>query len=197
MEAAIWLALAASFCTATSSVCQRLGAKSLESSGFEVRGFDVWLVFRLARQPVWLLGFATMIAGFVLQVSALRYGPLALVQPILAVELVFVFGYLAVVTRCRRVGWREWLAAAAMSAGVSVFRRAARGVPGHRDRRRMGFRRRRHQGAELAPRRRARRDLQQLVGLCPDERRNSDDAADLARDGGRTACRLPARVHDL
>ena len=44
-------------------------------------GFDVGLVFRLARQPVWLLGMASMILGFVFQISALRFGPLALVQP--------------------------------------------------------------------------------------------------------------------
>lgn len=125
MELAILLSLAASFCTATSSICQRLGARHLESSGHRVRGFDAWLVFRLAGQPVWLLGFAAMLAGFLLQVSALHFGPLALVQPILAVELLFVFGYLAVLSRFRRVRWREWLAAVAMSAGVSVFLRAA------------------------------------------------------------------------
>lgn len=125
MELAILLSLAASFCTATSSICQRLGARHLESSGHQVHGFDPWLVFRLTTQPVWLLGFAAMIAGFVLQVSALRFGPLALVQPILTVELLFVFGYLAILTRCRGVRWREWLAAVAMSAGVSVFLRAA------------------------------------------------------------------------
>ena len=47
MEAAILLALAASFCTATSSVCQRLGAKHAGSSGF-----DIYLLFRLVRQPI-------------------------------------------------------------------------------------------------------------------------------------------------
>jgi drug/metabolite transporter (DMT)-like permease len=125
MELAILLALAASFCTATSSICQRLGAKHLESSGHQVHGFDAWLVFRLATQPVWLIGFAAMIAGFVLQVAALHFGPLALVQPILTVELLFVFGYLAMHTRCRGMRWHEWLAAVAMSAGVSVFLRAA------------------------------------------------------------------------
>jgi drug/metabolite transporter (DMT)-like permease len=124
MGLAIMLSLAASFCTATSSVCQRLGARSLESSGYQAKGFDIWLIFRLARQPAWLLGFASMLAGFALQVSALRFGPLALVQPILAAELLFVFGYLAVLHR-RGVRWREWLAAAAMSAGISVFLRAA------------------------------------------------------------------------
>jgi len=125
MELAILLSLAASFCTATASICQRQGARHLEAGGHEVHGFDPLLVFRLATQPVWLLGFAAMIGGFVLQVAALHFGPLALVQPILTVELLFVFGYLAMHTRCRGMRWHEWLAALAMSAGVSVFLRAA------------------------------------------------------------------------
>jgi drug/metabolite transporter (DMT)-like permease len=126
MDLAILLALAASLCTATSSVCQRLGAQHLERDGGpQVRGFDAWLVFRLATQPAWLLGFGCMIAGFAFQVSALHFGPLALVQPILAVELLFVFGYLAWRTRAKRARWREWGAAVAMSAGISVFLGAA------------------------------------------------------------------------
>jgi drug/metabolite transporter (DMT)-like permease len=126
MELAILLSLAASLCTATSSICQRIGARRLErSDGHQVLGFDPLLVFRLARQPAWLLGFASMIAGFAFQVSALRFGPLALVQPILAVELLFVFGYLAMRTRNRGARWREWGAAIAMSAGISTFLRAA------------------------------------------------------------------------
>jgi drug/metabolite transporter (DMT)-like permease len=123
MELAVLLSVAASFFTATSSVCQRLGARTVT-----VTGFDPWLVFRLARQPVWLLGFASMLAGFGLQVVALRYGPLALVQPILATELLFVFAYLAVVTAIRtgrRVQVRDWLAAVAMSGGISLFLGAA------------------------------------------------------------------------
>jgi drug/metabolite transporter (DMT)-like permease len=116
MEKAIPLALAASFCTATASVCQRFGA-----SGYETDGFDVWLVFRLARRPVWLAGIASMILGFVFQVSALRFGPLALVQPILALELLFVFGYMTVIGRRVKVRRRDWLAAVAMSAGIGLF----------------------------------------------------------------------------
>ena len=120
MEKAILLALAASFCTATASVCQRLGAKS---SG--VTGFDVWLIFRLARRPVWLLGLTSMILGFVFQVSALRYGPLALVQPLLALELLFVFAYMAAIGRRVTVKPHDWLAAVAMSAGIGLFLRLA------------------------------------------------------------------------
>jgi hypothetical protein len=66
-------------------VCQRLGARKCETAGF-----DAGLVLRLARQPVWLLGMASMILGFAFQASALRFGPLALLQPTLALELCFV-----------------------------------------------------------------------------------------------------------
>jgi drug/metabolite transporter (DMT)-like permease len=82
------------------------------------------LVFHLATRPIWLAGFAGMLLGFVLQVSALRFGPLAVVQPVLAVELVFVFGYLAA-AHPGRVGPLEWLPAVAMSAGVAIFLAAA------------------------------------------------------------------------
>ena len=120
MDKAILLALAASFCTATSSVCQRLGAAS-----FQTDGFDPWLLFRLARRPIWLAGIASMILGFAFQVTALRFGALALVQPILALELLFVFGYMGVLGSRRVVRARDWLAASAMSAGLGLFLLAA------------------------------------------------------------------------
>ena len=142
MEKAILLASAASLCTATASVCQRLGARSNETTGF-----DVWLVFRLARRPVWLLGVASMILGFAFQLSALHYGELALVQPILALELLFVFGYLAVVGSRRVKVKRSRLAGCGRDVGgnrpvslpgVALGRAAARaglllvaGRPGH------------------------------------------------------------------
>jgi drug/metabolite transporter (DMT)-like permease len=119
VEAAIVMALAASFCTATSSVCQRLGAKHAGSSGF-----DLYLLFRLVRQPIWVLGLVSMILGFIFQISALRFGALALVQPILALELIFVFGYMAVIGS-RGVKRRDWLAAIAMCAGLGLFLLAA------------------------------------------------------------------------
>lgn len=116
---AVPLAIAASLCTATSSVCQRLGASNTPADGFDLR-----LVFRLARRPVWLAGVASMILGFAFQVTALRFGALALVQPILAVELLFVFGYMAALGS-RQVRPRDWLAALAMSAGLGSFLLAA------------------------------------------------------------------------
>jgi drug/metabolite transporter (DMT)-like permease len=122
VEKAILLAVAASFCTATASVCQRRGARQARTTG----GFDAGLVLRLARSPAWLLGIASMILGFVFQLTALRFGALALVQPILALELLLVFGYMCLAGRRRvRVKRRDWLAAAAMSAGIAVFLRLA------------------------------------------------------------------------
>jgi drug/metabolite transporter (DMT)-like permease len=119
MYKAIALALVASGCTATASVCQRVGVAATKPEGF-----DLGLLFRLARRPVWLAGIASMIAGFAFQVSALRFGPLALVQPILALELPLVFGYMALLGS-HRVRLRDWLAACAMSAGLGVFLLAA------------------------------------------------------------------------
>jgi drug/metabolite transporter (DMT)-like permease len=119
MDKAILLAVAASLCTATASLCQRKGARSTQTAGFDAR-----LLVRLARQPAWLLGIAAMIGGFIFQITALRFGDLSLVQPILAAELLFVFGYLAI-AGTRQVTGRDLLAAAAMSAGIGVFLRLA------------------------------------------------------------------------
>jgi hypothetical protein len=117
MEKAILLSLVASLCTATSSVCQRIGARRDVSEDFDLR-----LLWRLARRPVWLLGMASMILGFAFQVSALHFGPLALVQPVLALELLFVFAYMALPGRSPvMVRPRDWLAAVAMSAGIGSF----------------------------------------------------------------------------
>lgn len=116
------LAVLASVCTATASLAQRQGAKSVTTTG----GFDARLLLRLVRQPIWLLGILSMIGGFFFQLTALRFGPLALVQPILSIELLLVFGFLAFAGRRRmRVKLRDWAGAAAMSAGVAVFLRLA------------------------------------------------------------------------
>jgi len=118
MQVAVLLAVVASFCTATASLAQRQGAKTVQTTG----GFDAQLLFRLARRPVWVLGIVSMIAGFIFQITALRYGPLALVQPILSIELLLVFGFLAIAGRQQtRIKPRDWLGAAAMSAGVGGF----------------------------------------------------------------------------
>ena len=43
----------------------------------------------LARQPLWLASIGGTVLGFALQVVALRFGPLALVEPLLVCDLIF------------------------------------------------------------------------------------------------------------
>jgi drug/metabolite transporter (DMT)-like permease len=97
-------------------VCQRLAAS--DAPGGEK--FSARLLLYLVRQPLWLGGVISLILGFVFQVIALHFGGLALVQPILATELLFVFAYMAIIG-ARRVLRRDWLAGAAMAVGLGVF----------------------------------------------------------------------------
>jgi hypothetical protein len=113
---AVILAVLAGLFTAASSICQRKGAARAPARG----GFTVGLVVHLLRDRLWLMGVSSMILGFACQALALHFGSLALVQPILASELLFVFGYIAV-AHPRRVRRGDWLAAAAMALGLGMF----------------------------------------------------------------------------
>jgi drug/metabolite transporter (DMT)-like permease len=122
----IVLALIASGFTATASVAQRRAAAPAP----ENLSFSWHLVGYLLRRPVWFLGIASMILGFVFQVAALRVGSLSLVQPIVATELVIVFGVIALQDR-HRVHGRDWLSAFGMVIGLGAFLALARPRGGH------------------------------------------------------------------
>jgi hypothetical protein len=86
------------------------------------------------RRGIWVLGFALLLVTFGLQATALRFGDLDVVQPILTVELLFLIAILVVVFH-RTVGWREVLGAVAIVGGLTGFIVAAapttgKGVPG-------------------------------------------------------------------
>jgi len=112
---AIPLAVAAGLFTAASTTCQRAGALRAPDDGH----LDAGLLLRLLRQPVWLVGVGCMIFGFVLQATALHFGSLVLVQPILASELLFVFVYLAVANPSL-VRRRDGLSALGMAVGLGA-----------------------------------------------------------------------------
>jgi drug/metabolite transporter (DMT)-like permease len=61
-----------------------------------------------------------MLCMFVLQASALRFGPLSVVQPVLTCELIFLVVILVTAFH-RTVGWRELLGIAAIVAGLAGF----------------------------------------------------------------------------
>jgi drug/metabolite transporter (DMT)-like permease len=78
------------------------------------------LLARLARRPLWLLGILAEIAGFGLQVVALRHGALVVVQPLITTSLLFTLALAGLWSR-HAVRWREWAAVLAVIVGLSVF----------------------------------------------------------------------------
>jgi hypothetical protein len=112
----VLLALAASVFTASASITQRFAAAPTHG---EIAG-AVTLLRTLIRKPIWFVGILCMILGFGFQVAALRVSSLTLVQPVIATELLLVFGFLAFRSP-RRVQRQDWLAAVAMAFGLALF----------------------------------------------------------------------------
>ncbi len=122
LSASAALALVGAICFAAAAVLQQRAA-SLAPASESVR---LRLLVDLTRHPVWLAGIGLMIAAFVAQAIALYFGDVAFVEPLIAMELVFALPF-AVRSQHRRPAWREWVAAAAVVAGIGLF--LSTGVP--------------------------------------------------------------------
>jgi drug/metabolite transporter (DMT)-like permease len=59
------------------------------------------LLVNLVRRPIWLIGIGATVAGLALQVVALGFGPLLLVQPLLVTALPFAAVFAAMLVRKR------------------------------------------------------------------------------------------------
>lgn len=112
---AMFAALAA-VANATASVLQRKGARRQRGQ----RSRSLKVIWDLAHEPVWFGGIAAIIAGFLLQASALATGPIVLVQPILVVELPMTL-LLAGIVFGNRLHGREWLAVTGMTVGLALL----------------------------------------------------------------------------
>lgn len=113
---AVVLAVCAAVSNAVATVLQRRAARDAPSD----ERLRLALIVDLIQQPAWLGGIAALIAGFGFQAAALSQGELALVQPILAVELpltLFVAGRVF----HRSVGRRARIGAAMMAAGLAAL----------------------------------------------------------------------------
>lgn len=82
------------------------------------------LLLELIHRPKWLLGGLAMLVGFGLQAVGLAFGPIAVVQPIVVLELAFAIPF-GIWRRHRRAGVREWAGILAVMSGISVFILAA------------------------------------------------------------------------
>jgi drug/metabolite transporter (DMT)-like permease len=126
---AVSLGLLAAFLFAASASLQQHGAQAANSSlaprlgGGRVRSTLAplpALARRLVRSRIWLAGWAINLMGFLTQATALHFGSVALVQPLLVTQLLFALP-LATVWSRRRPSRLAWSSAAAISGGVAVF----------------------------------------------------------------------------
>jgi len=108
------LAVLAACANATSSVLQRKADRQVPTG----QNLSLALIRSLLHEPVWFGGVLAVIVGFLLQAAALGHGALAVVEPILVVELPIT---LLIATRVfhARLCAREWGASAAMAAGLA------------------------------------------------------------------------------
>ncbi|MEY7977002.1 DMT family transporter [Streptomyces pilosus] len=113
------LALLAALSNAAASVLQRRAAADEPEGGPGVRQAVRWLGHVL-RRPYWLAGAGMLALSTVLQAAALSVGSLALVQPLMAAELLFTLVVGSVVFH-RRPDRRTWLAFVALAAGLAAF----------------------------------------------------------------------------
>ncbi|MDQ6783556.1 MAG: DMT family transporter [Actinomycetota bacterium] len=125
MLAVLCAVLAAAMYAAASVLQQRTA--SAESHEHALR---LGLLTRLVQNPVWLLGVAADIAGYVFQFLALGFGTLVVVQPLLVSGLLFA---LPIGARWggSRLRVQDWLGALAVCAGLAVFLVVARPARGH------------------------------------------------------------------
>jgi drug/metabolite transporter (DMT)-like permease len=88
------------------------------------KSLSAGLLVELLHRPKWVLGALSMISGFGLQAVALAFGPVALVQPIVVLELAFAIPF-GILRRHRHAGLREWAGILAVMTGISIFELAA------------------------------------------------------------------------
>jgi hypothetical protein len=133
-------ALAAALLFGVSSVADQRSTKRVKTR----RALSPRILLDLIRQPLWLIAITANLAGFALQVVALSFGSLALVQPLLVFDLVFA------VLIARAVGWeastlppgtKRWdpvmfVGVGAAAGGVAGFLAIGQPSAGHPD---VGF----------------------------------------------------------
>jgi hypothetical protein len=91
----------------------------------------VRLLARLVARPRWLAGIALAAMAYGLQALALAFGPLALVAPIVAADLLFALPFAARWSRPLR--GRDWLGCVLAAGGIAAFLAAAPPSSGRSD----------------------------------------------------------------
>ena len=94
------------------------------------RSLSPSLLTRLLRRPLWVAGLGFDMGGYVAQWTALTYGSLVVVQPLLVVGLLFALPVKAHLSEYRLHGW-DWSGALLTTSGLAVFLVVSRPGAGH------------------------------------------------------------------
>ncbi len=133
---AVSSALVSALLLGLASVADQRSTKQVQSR----RALSPRIFVDLARRPLWLIAIAANVAGFALQVVALSFGSIALVQPLLVCDLIFavlILGFLRRRSdiRVSRMGRRKAVTAlagvAAATIGIAGFLAIGRPSAGH------------------------------------------------------------------
>jgi drug/metabolite transporter (DMT)-like permease len=112
---AVACALLAAFCFALGSLFQQDAARESTAGTLRFR-----LLAGLLRRPRWLAGTGLSIASFLILATALAFGPLSLVQPLVATEVIIALPLIARRSK-RGLTRRDALGALTVTAGMAVF----------------------------------------------------------------------------
>lgn len=110
------LAATAAFVNALTSVLQRIGVETAPASA----AMRLSLMAHAIKRRIWLIGFGLMLVQFGLQATALRFGELSVVQPVLTTELIFLLLILGGWFHYR-LGLQEWLGVVVIVVGLGGF----------------------------------------------------------------------------
>lgn len=80
----------------------------------------IGLLGRLLKKPIWLAGIGAQVVGYVMQLVALGLGPIVVVEPIRALQIVFALP-LGIRFTHQTATRRDWLSALLITAGIAVF----------------------------------------------------------------------------
>jgi drug/metabolite transporter (DMT)-like permease len=125
--AAVLLSLLAAALFGLSSVLEQRSTKEVPKRG----ALSPRLLVDLVSHPLWVTAIAVNVTGNVLQVVALHFGALALVQPLLVCNLLFAV-LLAVMARHRPPDWIMVAGVLCSAAGIACFLAVARPGGGYK-----------------------------------------------------------------
>jgi hypothetical protein len=112
---AVALALCAAFCFAVGSLIQQGAARQTHA-----RALRLGLLVALVRDRRWLGGLALTVFSFGVQAAALAFGPLALVQPLATLDVLFALPLIAHLNR-RPLSSRSIIGGLCVALGMVAF----------------------------------------------------------------------------